>query len=308
MTVRRKTGAKFAAGFMVSAVAIAALLAYKKPAPDNHTETKCPEPPPAYATKGDGKCEVAKGEADSLSKTFDPESCGYCGDDVRQINAAAGSPVTLNIDTLLWEQEVTERPSETKENCPADFHCGNRFLDKGHIYSGVVYEDSQYKISTIKRVESCNPAKPNFCPLDCRLKVAKDTAEEEEPDDQPQITRSSVLSCSYQIAGKSRVDFISLSAYAGTQLIGRLASIIKERSDSIREVLGEQGEKDVKIIVSMDVSPSGLAHVTSTTALCNNTICDNSPAVSNVLHFNLQGIALPAPGKNCRLSLTFRLP
>src|SRR4029453_7436113 len=64
----------------------------------------CATCPPAVAApvKGDGRCEIEKGEHDPSSPNWDPASCGFCGDGTHE--------------NQTWE---------TIENCPVDFTCGN---------------------------------------------------------------------------------------------------------------------------------------------------------------------------------------
>ena len=286
MTLKRKLGARFVTAAAVCATAIAALVVYK-PAPETIKKQTCLEAPTIHAVKGDGKCEVAKGEADPLSKNFDPDSCGYCGDDVKQIKSDTGGPASLDLDKQIFLQDVTERPSETKETCPADFHCGNGFLDRGQKYAGVVFEDGNYKISTIKRVESCNPNALNFCPLDCRLRTVKEEPEEEEDEEEPVMPRSYVLTCPTQIAAKTRFDLVSAGSIGGGQVIGRITTAFVNGAPAIRQALGKGPKDDVVSVVSMSVSPSGNIKLTSLEFLCDKKPCENSGKAASAVPLTL---------------------
>ncbi len=125
----------------VSAIAIALA------SPESCCVGKSPEPlvETRAAVKDDGKCILELGEHDPRSPTHDLASCGICGDDIRQ----------------AWE---------TKDNCPADFHCGNGKRDRNTVYFGYVKgKDGKLVHGMIRRTESCNPRKPNFCRADCKV-------------------------------------------------------------------------------------------------------------------------------------------
>jgi hypothetical protein len=99
--------------------------------------------------KGDGKCELEKGEHDSSSKNFDPASCGYCGDAIAQ----------------EWE---------TIEACPVDFACGNGKVDRNVVYGAFIAPaegEGVYKLGTITVTESCREKDENYCSADCGPKA-----------------------------------------------------------------------------------------------------------------------------------------
>lgn len=82
--------------------------------------------------KGDMSCEDDKGETDPRSRTFDPKSCGYCGDGKIQYR-------------------------ETAVNCPIDFHCGNSVLDNKTPYAKWVVEGNAFSLRVVEITEECDP-------------------------------------------------------------------------------------------------------------------------------------------------------
>jgi hypothetical protein len=114
--------------------------------------------------KGDGQCEVDKGEHDPHSPTFDPQSCGYCGDGLRNVwtvfSMVEGQPIR--------EVEVGR---ETAESCPVDFHCGNGTKElRPVVYGGIIApraDGGVYTYGNITIQESCNPTDSNYCSDDC---------------------------------------------------------------------------------------------------------------------------------------------
>ncbi len=307
--MKRKFGFKGAIAITVNAASIAALIISKPPQTEQIRQNECPaEQKAVELKKGDLVCNVEMGEADPLSDNFDFISCGSCGDGVRQEKAEKGTNIRLDIDGMFHYQYVTGRESETRENCPVDFHCGNNKLEQGTPYSGIIYEDGKYKYSRVHVFESCYLNSKNFCPQDCRKNKKKIELEEVVIDDKPKLPVSGVLTCFDQIAGKTRIDLISLSSIGGDSVRSRLSSLVRTKSSAIRNVLGMGPDDPVKILISMDVNHQGLIKLKDVTAVCDNDVCSNSSAVEPILSINLGGLTLSAPGKSCTWSSAFRVP
>ncbi|MBU0528083.1 hypothetical protein KKE92_06380, partial [Candidatus Micrarchaeota archaeon] len=263
----------------------------------------CPTPPRA----GDRLCEVAKGEADPYSATFDPESCGYCGDLIRQVKAPQWS--TPTISSSFRTQNVTERPSETPENCPVDFHCGNGSVDVNTAFGAIVAntgssdEATTYSLETIRITESCNSRSPHVCDSDCG-RVIRTLAPPDAGEDQLPPRFNSAFTCPGAVAPTDRVD---LAASLGTgEVLSRLGSSLRTASSSLRTSLGIRPEDTLDIHVSIVVGPSGLLSLRSISAVCNGQSCGDESTISSVLSLNLAGLTVGAPGRECYWTVILR--
>lgn len=306
---KRELGIKFAAGIIAVSAAIALSTAWKnrrepiaETVRDCPTLTSCgPEP-----VKGDEKCELAHGEADPYSKNFDPQSCGYCGDGVRQVKAETGGAAYMDADSLLWMQNVTERPSETPENCPVEFHCGNERLDIGKVYGAVVDEEGAFSIGTITINESCRMESKNLCVPDCR--VRRHAKREEQPEEPPVPRWGSVLTCPSQIASDSARDMISARSLGGGNVLGRIASAVRQNSARLRTELAVDPAEDLKVITTMTLSPAGAVSLRGISATCNNRPCGSHDVVLNALGLSLEGLTVGGPGRECWWTVAMRVP
>ncbi|MFH1685858.1 MAG: hypothetical protein ABH983_06155 [Candidatus Micrarchaeota archaeon] len=258
----------------------------------------CPTPPRA----GDRLCEVAKGEADSYSNTFDPESCGYCGDLIRQVKASQWS--TPTVSSSFRTQNVTERPSETPENCPVDFHCGNGRVDVNTVYGAVVSHEG-YSLETITITESCHSRSSHFCDVDCGA-VIRTSAPRDAGEDQLPPRFNSAFTCPGAVAPTDQVD---LAASLGNgEVLSRLGSSLRIASSSLRTSLGIRPEDTLDIHVSIVVGPSGLLSLRSISAVCNGQSCGDESTISSVLSLNLAGLTVGAPGRECYWTVILRAP
>ncbi len=306
---KRELGLKFFAGALAVSAAIAFSATWKnRREPITETARDCPsltacDLPPV---KGDSKCELPHGENDPLSKNFDPQSCGYCGDGVRQVKAETGAAPYMDADTLLWMQNVTERPTETPESCPVEFHCGNNRLDIGKIYGAVIEEDGAFSFGTITINESCRTESKNLCVPDCRVRRHKRS--ERQPEETPVPRWGSVLTCPSQIATESTRDIISARSLGGGSVLGRIAGTIREKSVPLRTSLAVDPADDLKVIVSMKVSPSGVISLTGLSTTCNNSPCGTHEAVLGALGLSLGGLSVGAPGRECYWTVAMRVP
>jgi len=311
-TPKRNIKAKFIVPVAAVGIAIgAAFMAGKKQpiteptraAPRCDDPITCPTPP----QKGDRLCEVAKGEADPYSDNFDPESCGYCGDRIRQVKAPQWSAPSSH--PSFRTQNVTERPSETAENCPIDFHCGNGTVDVNTVFGAIVAheepsgESTTYALESIRITESCNPRSPHVCDVDCgrviRTSAPPDAGEDELP---PRF--NSAFTCPGAVAPTDRVD---LAASLGTgEVLSRLGNSLRAVSSTLRSTLGIRPQDTLDVHVSISVDPSGLLSLRSVSATCNGQACGDESSISSVLSFNLAGLTVGAPGRQCYWTVILR--
>lgn len=305
--MKRKLGFGYLSGAVLCSAAITAIFLQKVPIIENKPKVECQKTSEQSIVKGDFICDVKMGEADPFSQNYDFISCGSCGDGVRQIKSTKGERIIMDLDTSETTQAVTERESETNETCPVDFHCGDGRLDIGTPFSAVIFEDGAYQVAVVNVFESCNSKSNNFCADDC-LKNKKPVIEIAMEDDTPKIPTAGVLTCTYQISGRNRVDLIGLSSIGGESLNGRLSSLVRSKSIAIRNVLGKTATDQIKILISMDVDSRGVITVTAVNGICDNKICDNADGLKSIMPINLDGLSLSAPGKQCELSLAFRVP
>lgn len=308
---KRQLGIKFYAGALAVCAAIAVTSVWKRGSHEPITETArdCPaqtacDPSPV---KGDHKCELAHGEADPFSQNFDPLSCGYCGDGVRQVQADTGAAPYMDADTLIWMQNVTERESETPENCPVEFHCGNSTLDIGKSYGAVVDEEGTFTIGTITINESCRMESKNLCVPDCRVRRHR-RAETEQPESPPVPRWGSVLTCPSEIASDSARDMVSARSLGGGNVLGRIAGIIRQNSGEIRRALAVDPADDLRVITTMTVSAGGAVSLRALSATCNNRVCGSHDVVLNATGLSLEGLTVGAPGRECWWTVGMRVP
>jgi hypothetical protein len=306
---KRELGIKFFAGAVAVTAAIAFSSAWKgrrepatEPILDCWDKVTCPSNP----VKGDNKCELRHGENDPLSKNFDPQSCGYCGDGVRQVTAKTGAAPYMDADSLIWMQNVTERPTETPESCPVEFHCGNNRLDIGATYGAVVEDDGAFSIGTITINESCRTESKNLCVPDCRER--RHARMVEQPDEPPVPTWGSVLTCPSEIATESTRDIVSARSLGAGSVLGRIAGTIREHSVALRTTLAVDPADELKVLVSMRVSPSGVLTLTGVSTTCNNSPCGSHAVAMSALGLSLGGLSVGGPGRECYWTVAMRVP
>lgn len=318
---KQRRSLKFPILTAVTAAAVAALMWHRCVPPKTETIQKpmpkiCVAPP----EKGDNKCEVSKGEADPLSPTFDPKSCGYCGDEIRQIKAENGSGIILDLDTLQYVQEVTERPSETPENCPVDFHCGNMRVDFRGVFAAVVEfteekgeeRTKKYKYGTVLKTETCNPKQDNYCKSDCRLlkPVAngKEEEEEEVEEVEPVAPKSyGTFTCPSQVGVDSR-ESISTNSASARAVIRRAIGAVRENAPKIRETMNAEPSDKVHAILSLLISPNGAVSLRHISASCQGEDCEKALDLKGIVSLSFDGMLVSAPGTECYWTLHVRVP
>lgn len=270
--------------------------------------TECLKPP----IKGDGICEVSKGEADPISVNFDKESCGYCGDGIRQQNAAAWGKPVQDTQDLFFTQNVTGRETETPDNCPVDFHCGNGKMERewsNSYYSAYVQLDNgSFGIKPVKVVESCNQEKPNYCPSDCKKKGGKGPAVEDEEDPLPEGNR--YFTCPHIKSGSEPMDLINRTNSGVRAVLGRLSSAVATNTENLRILLtgDAHDQSPVSLSFSIKVDGTGKVSLDKITASCNSAVCDKNDELISQPEVNLNGVTLGAPGSDCYWTIPFNLP
>jgi hypothetical protein len=306
-TIKRRLGLRYASGVAVVAalIATAVLWKSKKPVPESPVpcpSVTCPAPP----KKGDKKCEPQYGEADPESENFDPKSCGYCGDEVRQVKAEKGSDPYMDPETRVWMQDVNGRESETAEECPVDFHCGNKRLDVGRPFGAFVQnDDGVFSTGLVAIMESCAVKSENYCPADCGRRRGKKEVEVEEPDEPLQRT---TFTCPSQIASQSASDVISAKSLGAGNVLGRIAGAVRQNSTDLRTALAVDPADDLKVVITMTISPAGNVSIRALRATCNNESCGNHSTVRDALSLDLSGLTVGSPGRECWWTVAMKVP
>jgi hypothetical protein len=261
--------------------------------------------------KGDMKCEVAKGEADPASDTFDEVSCGLCGDGIRQVTAAWGRKPVSDSKSGIVTQDVTERPSETPQTCPVDFHCGNRRPDFGQPYGAWI---GVYNIDTgmitytlgIKTITETS----RTCPADVRTGTG-DLEDEDGPDDYllaPVKLTDSTWECPGYVAPMSASDMTDMYSSTVWSAFSRVDGAISRNSKALREALGADGDADVAVRVTIRVEPEGNLILQRISATCSGAPCGTPHGIINATNLSLDGLALSGTGMECFWTLTTHPP
>jgi len=311
---------KLASATALAAASIGMLfLRVAKPKDEPIMHTERPHPSAALAdddcepVKGDMRCEMRKGEADPLSITFDPESCGYCGDDIRQATAPEGAPPVLDLDSGILTQQVTERPSETPQSCPVDFHCGNGRRDFQRTYGSWLSPqtdagpDTGYSIGTKTITESARD-----CPGDIRPNGngGGDAASEVVEDAEPASVRqtSSVWDCPSIMIPSNSSDMVDMHSSSMWRALSRIHGAINNHAAELRRALGASENADVDVRFSIRVDPRGYLTLRDASAQCDSMPCGDAPAIINSTYLSLMGLAIGGPGVECFWGMTIRVP
>ncbi|MFH0885179.1 MAG: hypothetical protein V1861_05715 [Candidatus Micrarchaeota archaeon] len=276
--------------------------------PDKENRTDC------APRKGDNRCEVQKGEADPLSITFDPESCGYCGDDIRQVNAKEGARPYTEQESGIQYQYVTERPSETAESCPVDFHCGNRRMELRQPYGAWIAAPSNsdggapntYNIGIKLITENRQDCRRDYIPLN----GSRDAGSEEDagPEPAPPQTSSNWF-CPSLMAPSQNSEMVNLHSASVWSVISRVNGAINEHVSSLRSALGLSDPRaKVDIRVTLRVAPSGLVYLNSMSATCESIPCGDQLTLINASQLTLDGLLIGSPGTDCFWVMNIRVP
>jgi hypothetical protein len=316
--------AKLAGATLVAGASIGALfLRFSKPREEpimNLPPVPRPTAPPDCGPEmEDMRCELNKGEADPHSATFDPVSCGYCGDGIRQVTSSTGSRPFLDIDTMTLVQEVTERPSETPENCPVEFHCGNGVQDFRQVYGAwlppiavehgdPVAINEGYTLGTKIITENSRD-----CPADVkrngssRRDAEQETGAREEPG--AALPSSYSWRCPALMAPESSDEMVNLHSSSVWSALSRINGAINNNATALRQALdpaGIAGRVDVHLTIR--IGPRGHMQLSGISATCDATPCGDSVSIINSTELSLNGLVMGAPGTECYWSLTLHVP
>lgn len=266
----------------------------------------------------DMRCELNKGEADPHSSTFDPASCGYCGDGIRQVTSTTGSRPFLDLDAMALVQEVTERPGETPENCPVEFHCGNGIHDFRQVYGAwlppIAVDTADrfpinegYTLGTKTITENSKD-----CPADiARNGNSRRVAEPEAGTGEARAALPSSYSwrCPALMAPESSSEMVNLHSSSVWSALSRINGAINNNAPALRLALdpvGEVGRVDVHLTIR--IGPRGHMQLSGISATCDAVPCGDSVSIINATELSLSGLVMGAPGTECYWSLTLHVP
>ncbi len=296
---------KVAGSILAGGASVAALLWVMRNPQSEGPMNLCPPQAacPTAPVQGDGKCEVSKGEADPASPTFDRESCGYCGDGIRQVmtTSQSGSRPRIDEATGALVQDVTERPSETPETCPYDFHCGNGKQDRNEPYAA--WQESIENPGTLTFTVAHVTETSQDCARDYRpvqRRRTSGTTEDQPEDPLPTFQTGQVWSCPSQVASTDSNDIVASQSGMLQSIIRRVAGI-RARSAELRSALHvADPDQRVTITVSILVDTSGSISIRQVSASCGSTPCGDQATILNASQLSLNGLYMPsAPGTQC---------
>ena len=297
----KKMGWKVPAVVGLGAAAVAAAILFQTCGGRSGGPDRLPPPTPCVAcapapVKGDNNCEVDKGEHDQLSPTWDPQSCGYCGDGNRQQweissrdpRASAAQPAAPGIRLVV---------------CDVDFHyCGNGQRDGEAQYGAMVpppQDGGVWSLGLVSRpAESCRRGADNYCESDCggTAPAPADTGrrtgtrtERPERPDRPPVQPGRTSACD---PGISTAVF---SARARDQLTGN--------SGAVRNAVGAQPSQAVTVRVSVTIGADGRPSVSGASGSCAG--CAGGDVRGMI---NLSGLSTTAPGESCSSGFTVNIP
>jgi hypothetical protein len=303
MQEKTKQRIKIAGSLVAGGASVAALVwALRHPLQDGPAQlcppaTACPTAP----VKDDGRCEVSKGEADPISPTFDPSSCGYCGDGIRQVMTTSLTGMRPHLDSSgAMVQEVTERQSETPDTCPVDFHCGNGKQDRNEPYSGwmpSLTESGALTFSLIRITETSQDCARDNPPVRRSSRQDDDGGPE---DPLPVFQTGQVWSCPSQLASTNPDDVVASQSGMLQSIIRRVAGITSH-SQEIRSAL-HVADPATRVVVSVSllVDTSGSISIRQVSATCGGSPCGDQVTILNASQLSLSGLYMPsAPGTQC---------
>jgi hypothetical protein len=269
-------GLKNAAALTIAAGTVAALVTFRSCKPEPEPPRECPPQVtcPAGPARGDGRCEMDKSEHDPASPSFDPASCGICGDGIRQ----------------QWE---------TAENCAVDFHCGNGTVERNRVMGGYVAPEQSggvYRLAEITVTESCNERDTNYCAEDCpngpavreRSDRQRGRGSDRPPQERPERRSEDTPT---QCTG----DVISA-------LQRKINGDLRSSAAAVRSSAGADATQAVSVTVGVSVT-NGVARVTSIRASCPG--CTGSGSVSPGL-VNVGSVMLG--DVSCRATVSGTIP
>ncbi len=286
----KRLGWKFGAGAGLATAAMVATLFFRSCGPQTEGPiTPPPECPTAVTCAaepavGDNNCELTKGEHDVVSENWDPESCGFCGDGIRQ-------------------------SFETVENCPVDFTCGDgKVQNRAKVYGAIVQtgtgENATYALGT-KTIpaESCRVSSDNYCEADCPTKGGNARG--------AGSARTPAKGAGTGVAVRPPRETPGGPCGAGVRsgagdLISRVSSSISSSSGAIKSAAGV-GSVPVTVVVSVRISSSGVPTLAGSSASCGGQGCPNSINPASVAGLSLAGVTVAGAESSCTLSIPVKL-
>jgi hypothetical protein len=277
----RRLGWRFGAGAALATTALVAALAFQRCGAEPQVEGPAACPPavtcPAAPAKGDNLCELEKGEHDSRSENWDPESCGYCGDRIQQ----------------EWE---------TPQFCPVDFACGDGEVQRrAKVYGAIVRtmegENASYSIGTLEVTESCNERDANYCEADCPAKSTGRAAPRRDRD-----RPAPVATATKQPPRASGGACDSSVTANATSLYSRVIRQVGSASGSIKSALQAE-QAPVSVSVRVRISESGVPTVVGASASCGGSPCRGSADIVSLAGVNVGGISVSNGGPACTMSV-----
>lgn len=286
-----------------------------KPVPGPAEPERKPQPD-CGPRRGDSRCETAKGEADPLSPNFDPESCGYCGDEIRQVLAQSGGKPYLEPETGIMYQNVTERPSESAETCPVDFHCGDRRLQSRHAYGAWVEfpvgngdagpQSVAYRLGVKIVTETRGSCPRDYLPSNGNRDAG---ASEEDAGPEPAPPQHNSNFYCPSLMAPTRNEMANLHSASVWSVISRVNGSIIGHASDIRNALSLMDpDAKVDVRVMLRVAPSGLVYLESMSATCDSQPCGNQLALLNASQISLDGLLMGSPGTDCYWIMNVRVP
>ncbi|MFH1685861.1 MAG: hypothetical protein ABH983_06170 [Candidatus Micrarchaeota archaeon] len=286
----KRLGWKFGVGAGLATAAMVATLFFRSCGPQTEGPITAPPDCPAAVTcpaepaVGDNTCELTKGEHDVFSETWDPASCGFCGDGVRQ-------------------------SFETAENCPVDFTCGDGTIqNRAKVYGAIVQtgtgERATYSFGT-KTIpaESCRESSDNYCEADCPTRGGN--ARGAGSGRPPSKTAGEGVAVRVPRETPGGPCGAGVRSGAG-DLISRVSSSISSSSGAIKSAAGV-GSVPMNVIVSVRISSSGVPTLAGSSATCGGERCPNPVNPAQVANLSVAGITVGGAEESCTLSIPVRL-
>ncbi|HSB47600.1 MAG TPA: hypothetical protein VLD37_06310 [Candidatus Bilamarchaeum sp.] len=325
MSEKTKHRIRIAAAAVVAGGTIAALILTRRPLSesirDNKPPSTVPSPCEPEPVRGDNVCQVNKGEADPLSPNFDPQSCGYCGDGIRQIriNGPHGSEVRID-ENGIRTQDVTERLTEIPSSdprarepeaatryiiCDVDFHCGNGRRDQGERYSGWIAplsEGAPYTFGIIPITETADS---------CRLDSNHTSRHERLPREETvEIIdqRPGSFFCSSQIASTDTTEIIGSQSASANTVRRRINEALIMHASDLRTALGVEASARLEVTLSILVAPTGAVSLQNISARTRGGAVGDQTTIINTTGLSISGLSIVAPGAQCQWIMTVTVP
>jgi hypothetical protein len=302
--------AKIATATLVASGSITALMLMRRPIVETKVgtciENDCEKDP----KRGDQICQVRKGEADPFSANFDPASCGYCGDGIRQvnINGLHGSDVRTD-ENGIRTQDVIQRPSETPAICPADFTCGDgKVQDRAPFGAWIKprLDNGPYSLGIIRVSETKENCKLDTAPL---LQPAAPKTDESADDPILAPKPPATWFCPNRVASSDSINIMGSQSASVQNVLRRLSIRVTRNREKLREALGvKDPETRAEVTVVLLVSTSGALSIQRVSAKCGGVPCGDRASIVNATGLNFDDILMTPPDADCTWTISFPIP